>query len=326
MIPLQIDLIGAAGCYGILLLMYSALHTSKTHSIASRIFSALFSYVFSFFVIDYAVNCVIVFINVFTSPDAILGLTGFVCMNGILYWLIDKFSDKTRIVETMNFVRSSLIFGNYFRLRDVDTQEQIGTYRMKELYKEVHGKPFRDEVIATAFDEQVTKFKRVSIEELQKKEKHYPPEYFEELEDLKQKQRRDVSVSFRFQLMDAGFHPFLRLMEQFEIDPVTKILSFNIIFPLLQSMPVSTPAERSRLCEKTYESLHILIAQEWFPLYAPFVANISVLCCKAEFTDEMREVVVPLMSFQISMHALRIRGNRITTVTNIHSIAKIEFL
>lgn len=325
MIPLQIDLIGAAGCYGLLRLMYSALLTSKTHSIGSRITSVIISTVFTFFFLDYIVNCIIITVEVFRSPVAILGYTGFMVMNGVLYWLIDKFSDKVALVETLNFVRTSVLFGNYFRLKDVDTQEQIGTHRMKELYREVHGKPFTDDVIATPFDEQPTQFKKVSVKELKEKKKKAPPEYSDQVASLKRKQRTDVSVAFRFQLMDAGFHPFLRLMEQFEIDPQTNVLSFSIIAPMERPIPSSTPAEQTRLIEKTYEALHLLIGQEWFALYAPFIAEFSVRCCNKLFTDAMIEAVVPVMELRISLDALRQRTDRITTVTEIRSIAEIQF-
>ncbi|MFZ4620096.1 MAG: hypothetical protein ACOYNS_06035 [Bacteroidota bacterium] len=323
--PIQIDLIAVAGCYGLLLLLYKALRESKTHSIGSRISSMIFSTAFSFFVLDYMVNCIIITVDVFRSPVAILGYTGFVVMNGVLYWLIDKFADKVQLVETMNFVRTSVLFGNYFRFRDVDTQEKIGTNRMKKIYEEVHGKPFTDDVIATAYDEQVTKFKKVSVEELKEKKEQYPPEYFDELKQLKAMERTDVSVAFRFQLMDAGFHPFLQKMENFSIDPVTGILSIDIIAILERPIPVESSVDRLRLIERTYEALHILIAQEWFRLYQPFVRSFSVICSNRIFTEEMHEVVVPIMTMMIPLNMLSMRTNRITNVAEIQKIAEIAF-
>lgn len=325
MIPFPIDLIGIAGCYGILLLMYRAISDSKTHSFGARISAALISYAFGFFVFDYLVNGLLLIIETFTTIYAILGFFKFVMLNGFLFWLFDKYADRSQFTEIMNFIRISIVFGNYFRLKDVDTQEQIGTHRMKELYREVHGKPFTEDVIATPFDEQPTRFKKVTVEELKESKRKVPPEYQDQIASLRRKQRTDVSVAFRFQLMDAGFHPFLRMMEQFEIDPRTNVLSFSIIAPLERPIPSSTPAEQTRLIERTYEALHLLIDQEWFALYAPFFTDISVRCCNKHFNDAVIETVVPVMELRISMHALRQRTDRIATVTEIRSIAEIQF-
>ncbi len=325
MLPIQIDLFCAFVVYLLLMMVYNQLQSSAIHTIASRLLSVFLSYLFLFFLADYLLINVLVILKIFDDPYNILTFIGAVFLNGFLVWAIRKGAEKFQLTEMLNYIRTSLVFGNYFRLRDVDTQERIGTHRMKTIYEEVHGKPFSEEILATPFDQQVTKFKKVSLEELKEKPKRLPPEYREEIVQLKAMQVTDVSVSFRFQLMDAGFHPMLRLMEHFVIDPNTLTLSFDITYPVEKKISAAAPAEQDRMAEKVYEALHIIIGQDWFSLYAPYIGSISVLCRKKDFNDEMHEVVIPIMSLTVSLEKLRLRANRITTISEIRSIAVINF-
>ena len=326
MIPFPIDVLGFVGIYAVLMLLYHAILSSDTHSIGIRILSSLLSYVISFFFLNMVFHFLRLLYLLFNDATAILGFFFLMVAALLTYRIYNINPEKYMIHEMLNFVRTSLTFGNYFRLRDVDTQEQIGTHKMKKIYEEVHGKPFTEEVIATPFDRQVTTFKKVTLEELQEKKRKYPPEYFEEVAQLKSKRTTDVSVSFRFQLLDNRSHSFLSLMDHFQIDPVSRILSISVIFPVDKTIPFRTRPDQVRLTVRVYESLQILISQEWLDLYVPFFNLISVSCLQKEFSDTMSETVHPLMTFTISHHNLLIRASRITTETELSKIAEIRYL
>ncbi len=325
MLPSLIDVAGSAGCYVVLMMLYNAVNQSNSHSFGIRIFSTAMSYALIFFVADYLLHVLILTVQLFYDPFAFYSFFGTIVITGFMVKIFLDPPEKMNLVEMKNYIRVSLFFGNYFRLRDVDIQEKIGTHKMKKIYEEVHGKPFTEDVIATPFDQQVTTFKKVSIEELNEKKRQYPPEYFDEVSRLNEKQITDVSVSFRFQLMDKSYHALLAMMDHFEIDPAERILSINIIYPVDKNISLQTQAEKIRLVERVYESLHILIAQEWFSLYAPFINTINVSCRQKEFGDNMAELIRPLMTFKISLHDLRLRSSRITTAPEILKIAAINF-
>jgi hypothetical protein len=326
MLPFPIDVVGFIGCYAVLMLVYHAISQTNTHSFGVLLLSVAISYTFLFFLADYFLNVLILIVELFTNPTAFFPFFGTCLITGFMVKVYFSPPEKMNLAEMQNFIKASLSFENYFRLRDVDTQEKIGTHKMKKIYEEVHGKPYTEEVIATAFDEQMTTFKKVSIEELKEKKKQYPPEYFEEVARLNEKQTTDVSVSFRFQLMDNTFHSLLTMMDHFEINPVERILTVGIMYPVDKNISLQTQAEKIRLVERVYEALHILIAQEWFLLYMPFISIITVTCRQKEFSDIMIETVKSLMTFKISLHNLHLRSTRITTGPEIMKIAAINFL
>lgn len=325
MLPILIDIFCGMLTYLVLMQMYILLQQSNTHSFVVRIVSVFLSYLFISFIADYLFHNVMISYEALIDPYGMLPLFAIILLDGVFFWAIRKGADKLQVVEMSNYIRTSLIFGNYFRLRDVDTQEKIGTHNMKKIFEEVHGRPFTDDVIATPFDQQVTKFKKVSLDELKVKTKRFPPEYHDQMQSLKERQLTDVSVAFRFQLLDAGFHPLLPLIEHVQIDPVSMTISIEIVYPLEKSFSLKTPVDRTRLIESVYQALHVLIDQEWYHLYAHYTGTLSVLCSKREFGDQMLEKIVPLMSLRISYNKLRNRTNRITTITEIESIAEIQF-
>jgi len=327
MLPTPIDLVGFFGGYFVMMMLYNAMNQSNTHSLLVRLLAALLAYSIIFFLLDYFLNFGLLTYEFFTATQY---------MNGFLWIVMSFFTgflvrwyvlrpEKFMVDEMKNFIWISLTFGNYFRLKDVDTQERIGTYKMKKLFQEVHGRPFTKDVIATAFDQQVTTFKKVPVEELQNTTRHYPPEFTEELAQLRSKQRTDVSASFTFELMDNRSHPFLVLMEHFVIEPTERILSFEINFPSDKTVAVETEAQQTLLVERIYLCLQVLIDQEWFGLYTPFFGMITILCKQKEFNVSMHEIARPLMTISISLHNLQIRANKITTGNEIVKIARIQF-
>ncbi|MFA5834039.1 MAG: hypothetical protein WDA22_11250 [Bacteroidota bacterium] len=326
MLPLQIDFIAFVGSYFVAMMLYNAILQSNTHSVVERVGSAFMSYAVLFFVLDFFLNVLLMAYEVILNPSAFLQFIGIMLLTGLLVRVYTNRPEKLNIDEMRNFMKTSLLFGNYFRLKDVDTQEQIGNDKMKKLYQEVHGKPFTDDVIATPFDQQVTTFKKVSIEELRETKKQYPPEYFEEVEQLNAKKTTDVSVSFRFQLLDNTLHALLKHMVHFKINPLIRNLDVHIRFPVEKKIPIQTSAEQNRLVERVYESLQILIAQEWFTLYVPFFSTINVECQQSIFDEAMNESIQPTMSFKVSLLNLQLRSSRITTGSEIVKIADVKFL
>lgn len=251
-------------------------------------------------------------------------MSGFV-FTGLLLRVYVSRPEKLNIDEMKNFIRALLKFENYFRLRDVDTQEMIGKHKMKVFYEEVHGKPFTEDVIKTPFDEVVTTFKKAGTEKIGKKSRYYPPEYADHMKSLKTNRRADVSASFRFELMKSDSHSFLQFMDRFHLDSEKSKISFEIIFPLDKKITVDSPAAKTKLIEQVYESLQHFIAQEWISLYFPFFNMITVVCKRTEFSEENLEIYIPLMTFTISVKNLQLRARRITTRSEIEKIAQIQF-
>jgi hypothetical protein len=311
-----------------MLLLYHEIDRSKTHSLLIRLPAALLSYCILFFLFDYFLNFALLTMEFFSTMQIgiVFQWTGMTIITGLFVrWYIMR-PEKLMIDEMKNFVRVSLTFGNYFRLRDVDTQEQFGTYKMKKLFQEVHGRPFTSDVLATPFDEQVTTFKKVSKEELQNKYKHYPPEFTEELVQLQSNKCTNVSSSFNFELLENSLHPFLVMMEQWSIDPVARILSFEIIFPSEKIVPMDTETHQRHIIEQIYQSLQVLIDLKWFQLYTPFFDTLNIQCKQKEFDHSMREIARPFMTFSISIRDLKLRADKITTGSEIVRFAGIQFL
>lgn len=327
MLPFFVDCVCIAALYFSLVQTYDLGERLQSASLAYRLLATVLAYSIAVFVFDYILNIVLVTYEFYSSADLGAGLAWFgrVLFTGVMVRIYNFYEEKLNITEMLNFIYSALSFGNYFRRKDADTREMIGTHRMKTIYTEVHGKQFSDEVLATPFDQQVTTFKRVPLEALKESKRKPPPEYENEIDQLKQKKTTDVSVSFKFELYENRSHPLLALMDRWIIDPVRRELVITIVFPSEKPVPVDIPAERNRLIERIYESLQILIDQQWFALYVEYISFIVVEGIQRSFNDQMVEIGRPVVTMRISLHNLRIRASRITTGSDLATIASIHF-
>ncbi len=327
MLPFPIDIIGFASFYFLMKQLYALVIQSNTHSFTMRLLSSLIAYCIVYFLFDYCLNVVLITVDFYTDAQYSTAYEwiGITLLTGLLIQWYTMRPQELNSSSIKDFIVGSLYFKHYFRLTDVDTQEKIGTHNMKTLYEEVHGKPFTDDLLATSFDQHVTKFKKVSLEELQKKEKRYPPEYFEEIVKLKANQTTDISVSFRFQLLNNTIHPLFKLMQHFEIDPVARRLTIRVLYPEEVIISLQTSFQQIRLVEQTYEALQILISEDWFALYVPYFREVTVTCNQKEITEMMTESIRPLMSMSIPYRDLKLGADRITTGSAIKKIAQIQF-
>lgn len=327
MLPSFIDLLCGIVTYAIVMQLYEYGNRTRTTAIPYRITSAIISIILIFFLLDYGSHFFILTYRFYTTAEEMNAYAWYryIIVTGILFKAHEFLDEKMRATEMSNFIFASIRFNGYFRETDVDTRQRIADHSMRTAYQEQTGRPFHEDLLATSFGEQPTRFKKVSLDELKEKKKSRPPEYQEQIASLKQNRRTDVSVAFRFQLMDSGSHPFLKWMEHFVIDPQLKELSFRIITPLERTVPCTTHAEQSRLIERTYEALHLLIAFDWFHLYASYIGSISVCFCNNVFSEKMTEEEIPLMQMTISVNSLRQRADRITTISEIRSITSIQF-
>lgn len=328
MLPLFIDFFGFFLSYFLLMMVFNLIHQSQSHAFFHRILSAILSYAVVGFLLDYVINYIRVTVGFYSDTDMMKAVAWIFLsvITGLFIRAYMSRPEKLNIDEMKNFIRVALTFGNYFRLKDVDIREQIGTYKMKKIYEEVEGKPFSDEVIATAFDERVTTFKKVPVEELAKKKKHLPPEYRETIAQLKNHQTADISVPIRLELMDNTVHPFFSMIDRCVIDPVNQTFSMTIVIPMEKKVPRVTGAERTRLIEKLYEMVQIFIAFEWFPLYTPYILAIHVTMIQMTFSDAMTDEPIPIITFTIPYDVLLKRGEMITPASTIEKIADVRFL
>jgi hypothetical protein len=327
MLPFFVDIFGCAAFYFFLMRLYAVGEQQRPATMLFRLTAAFLSIAFTLFAFDYVLNLVLATIGLFRYFDPAAGVQwiGKAFATLLIYRTIDIHAEKLTVSEILNFVSASVLFGNYFRVRDADTRSMIGTHRMKTIYEEVHGKPFSDEVIATSFDQQPTTFKKVPVEALKDRTRKPPPEYSNEVALLQQRMAADVTSSFRFELAENRSHPLLAYMHRWVIEPERRDLLIDIVFPSEKRVPIEVPAERVRLIEQVYESLHILIDLEWFSLYTPYIDRCTVVCRQMAFNDLMVEEASTIMIFRISLQDLRERASRITTGTEIQRIAQIEY-
>ncbi len=327
MLPLPIDMIVIVGTYVILKLTYDLFEQSQRHWISLRIFASATAYLLAAALIDFVINYFSLCYEVITggSAKSILSWVFLTMITGLLIRGYHFMADKLKTDEMGNFIVDALLLRSYFRMRDVDLQEQIGTFRMKKLYREVHGNEFSHDVISTPFDRVKDKSKKTPAPEPLTKKKKYPPDYQSELSQLKAKKVTNVSASWCFELFESPLHPLLPLMQNVIIDPVKMKLELDILFPEEKIVTTETQGERIRLIEKVYQAIQILIDQEWFALYAPFISTVEVICKQKELNDEMKGTSRPLMRWTMAYHTLRLRASRITPASEIEKLAEIQF-
>ncbi len=318
MIPFVVDMFGVAVSYAMLLMTYTSLSSVPNSSIGLRFISIMLSYLLMFFLIDYGVNIVVITVGFFTRPafGTFVAWMGIVVLTGLLTRAYVSRPTRLNIDEMTNFIGASLRFDNYFRLRDVDTQEQIGKYKARKIYEDVHGAPFDESVIATPFDEMPTVFKRVGTGPAQQRP-YRPAGYDEHHAALRAGTIPDLDESFTFEMRKYEKNRLLQHMSRFVLDPSTRTLSAVILLP--EQMP-----DRIRLIERIYIALHHLLSIEWMPLYTPYFGRITISCKKLEMTENAVEAEIPLLTFSISVKDLQIRANRITTFSEIERIARIS--
>jgi hypothetical protein len=327
MLPVLIDIVIGIASLVFLKQMSAIGGRLQSHSVLFRLLLALFSYGLFFGVFDYLLNFFLLMNAMILEGDfkAGIGWVGMVLTTTLLYRIYLFYDEKIELREMLNIAMVAIRFGNYFRLRDADTRELIGTHRMKRIYEEVHGAPFKEEVLATPFDQMPTTFKKVPVEALKDTRRKLPLEFREEAALLEQGKRADVSASFRLELMGNRSHPFFALMDSFIIDPKDGSLTIEIRFPSERMVPVERAADRDRLVGHIYVAVHVLMELPWFRLYEPYVKNIVIIGVQRYFNDAMVETARPIVRFAAVRTELRGRGTRITTAADMKNIASIQF-
>lgn len=324
MIPFVFDIFGIAVVYALLLMTYTSFSARRSAAFGYRLIAAFLSYLLLLLLIDYGVNIVRITAGFFTRPafDSFVAWTGILMLTGLLVRGYLHRSEKLNIDEMVNFIRASLRFDNYFRLRDVDTQEAIGKHKLRTTYEEVHGKPFDESLIATPFDELPTVFKRVGTEPAQPR-RYRPAGFTEHIAALRSGRVPELNESFTFEMRKNETHPFLPMMSRFLLDPSTGTLSFTIRLPLEFVYSAERKAERTRLIEQIYISLHHVLSLEWMPLYLPYFGRMTANCTKQEMSDDAVEYERPVLTFSIAVKEMQVRAARITTISEIERIAAI---
>jgi hypothetical protein len=322
-----IDIVCSAVLYVVLRMLYKIGERLHRVSVLYRMFAAVTVCLLGVFVIDYFVNIVRLTYLFYTTAEVATALKWFGAMLSfaLFYRVYVVFDEYLEVTETMNFASAAIRFGNYFRERDVDTQERIGTHRMKTIYAEVEGRPFREENIATSFDRTPKTISPVPVEALQGSTEKPPPEYGNEMASVRRGARTDVSVSFRFSLMGNRSHPFLPLMDRFVIDPSSNQLTGCILFPPEQTVPAERTADKDRLVGHLYVALQILAGLPWFRFYERHAPVIIMTVLQQSFNDAAALQERSILRFGISLERLRGRGTRITTADDLRNIASIIF-
>ncbi|NUN69608.1 MAG: hypothetical protein HUU02_07840 [Bacteroidetes bacterium] len=293
-----------------------------------RLVSAGTIVLFFIFLLDYALNIILQTHAFYTTADVGNAMIWFggMTLTALLYRGYVVFKDDWEVTEVMNFAAVAVRFGNYFRERDVDTQERIGDHRMRTIYAEVTGTPFREELLRTEFDQPKKRTdSQPDVTPSVDPGVKPPPEYGNEMASLRRGAVTDVSVSFRFGLMGNRAHPFLPLMDRFIIDPVQHQLSASVLFPPEQTVPFGNPADKDRLLGHLYVALQVVIALPWFRFYERHAPVIILTAVQQSFDDAMTVRERPLLRFGILLERLRGRGTRITTANDLRTLASITY-
>lgn len=327
MLPMIIDVLCVVVLYNVLRILYKIGERLRQPPFVYRIGTVAVIYLLGFFILDYLLNIVLLTHAFYTTADVgnAKKWFGAVLSCAFFYRVYVVFDEYLKVTETMNFASVAVRFGNYFRERDVDTQEKIGTHRMKSIYTEVSGRPFRDELIATTQDHAPAGTKTMPAEEPKDAAEKPPPEYSNEIASIRRGAQTDVSVSFRFGLLGNRSHPFLPLMDRFVIDPSSQQLTGSILFPPEQTVPVELAADKDRLAGHLFVALQVLVGLPWFRHYERHAPVIIMTLVQQSFNDAVKIQERPILRFGIRLERLRGRGTRITTASDLRALASITF-
>lgn len=322
-----IDILCSAVLYMMLRLLYRAGERLRQPPFIYRLFTAGTVYLLAVFLLDYFLNIVRLTYTFYTTAEVGNAMAWFGAMLSFafFYRVYVVFDEYLEVTETMNFASVAVRFGNYFRERDVDTQEKIGTHRMRTIYAEVTGEPFRDELIATPYDRPQAKTGTVPPAPTKGSPETPSPEYSTEMASIRRGARTDISASFRFGLLGNRSHPFLPLMDRFIIDPPLNQFSASVVFPPEQTVPAVRQADKDRLAGHVYVALQVLISLPLFHFYERYAPILIITVVQQSFDDSMTVRERPLLRFGISLERLRGRGMRITTADDLRKLASITF-
>ena len=326
MIPYPFDVIFASALFSLCAMLFRYGETTQPRSWTYRSAAFLFSIVFLALLVSVLIHVGVIIVSLFLADTEIISFVFTVVIAAILYRLTLMYPEWFPFTETMNFMLDALRFRNHFRVRDAATREMIGTHRMKEIYREVHGREFDGKEFEPQFNERMSPVRSSSSGQMESRRIPLPPEYEEQRRSLEAGQRTDVSVAFRFELLSVGTHPFTPFMEEFIIDPADRCLQIGLFFPFERPQELTHPSQRRRMTGDVYESLQHLIPLPWFRLYARYIGTILLQCHQREFADGVTASVRPLMELRIPLATLRENSDRITPYERIITMASVTFL
>ncbi len=220
------------------------------------------------------------------------------------------------------FIRSSLMFSDYFGKQE-DLFVQLEKKQIRDIHKETSGHeliehaPKKKELAHLDPDSA-----RRELEE--SRSKTFQSSHLDDdIASLKNGESVDVTDTFKINALKHLRNRLYQHCVEMRIGPLEKCLSFKVHFDRITAETTLSTDLLFHVKQDLYDMLQAVISEPWLQPFDEFIETISATCCCVASDGFGLPQHFRFMKVEIPVHELRIREEKIFSVGDLHTIARI---
>ncbi|MFH0991954.1 MAG: hypothetical protein V1799_18255 [bacterium] len=255
------------------------------------------------------------------SGEALIFAALMLFATGFVY----RFSQALDSYNLVDFIREAMWFRPYASQPFVILDE-VERKKIQQIHKETSNTAFptipSEKVLKTK--EEVLKVQQEFLAFQRRPKK--PLLLDDEMKELKVGHRVDISESWKLHILNRTSHDLYEEIDNMEIDPVTKILAFQVRIRSAVQDQLTNPILVFHIKQDLYDLLQAVHTEPWMRPYRPYYKTISLFCIGVMYDEYGRENLYPFMRIDIAVQELQQREGKFFSTTEFHKIARITFL